>query len=160
MHHHKNFLSHGRKKDGHRKKAHIHGTHSCGHHRGSSKMGRQQQLQEGADITSEHGLSKIRKRKFQRAINENASITHQTGGTASQQDSDLKLSVDLERCVRCGKCVKVCATGAIMVDEDIFRVDSSRCNGCGQCVERCRQEALSLRYSGEEPFGIEPRICS
>jgi ferredoxin len=122
-------------------------------------MGCHQRLQEGANITSEHGLSKFRKKKFQRAKNETASMTHQTGGTASQHDSDLKLSVDLERCVRCGKCEKVCPTGAIMVDEDIFRVDSSRCNGCGQCIERCRHEALSLRNNGGEPFDFEPRIC-
>jgi ferredoxin len=115
-------------------------------------------LQEVPNITSEHGLLKIQKKKFQRAKNENASMTHQTGGTVSQHDSDLKLCVDLERCVRCGKCEKVCPTGAIMVDEDIFRVDSSRCNGCGQCIERCRQKALSLRNSGVEPFGFEPSI--
>ena len=111
-------------------------------------MGRHQRLQEGAIITSEHGLLKIRKRKFQRAKHENASMTHQTGGTESRQDSNLKLSVDLERCVSCGKCEKVCPTGAIMFEGDIFRVDSSRCNGCGQCIERCRQEALSLRNNG------------
>jgi Fe-S-cluster-containing hydrogenase component 2 len=85
-------------------------------------------------------------------------MTHQTRGTASQQESNFILSVDLERCVKCGKCEKVCPTGAIMVDEDIFRVDSSRCNGCRRCIEKCRQEALSLRNNGGEPFGFEPRI--
>ena len=76
-------------------------------------------------------------------------MTYQTRETESQRDSGLKLSVDLERCVRCGKCEKVCPTGAIMVDEDIFRVDSSRCNECRQCVDRCPADALFITTNSE-----------
>ena len=149
MHHHKTFLFHGRKKDSHRKRHNHHDNHASGHHRGFSKIKYHRQSQEGATITSEHGPLKNRKRIFDILKSDISSMTYQTRETESQRDSGLKLSVDLERCVRCGKCEKVCPTGAIMVDEDIFRVDSSRCNECRQCVDRCRQSALSLRDNGE-----------
>ena len=119
MHHHKTFLSHGRKKDGHRKKHNHHGRHAYGHHRGSSKIRCYRQSQEGTTITSDNGLLKNRKRMFHGLKSDISSMTYQTRETASQHDPGLKLSIDLERCVRCGKCEKVCPTGAIMVDEGV-----------------------------------------
>ena len=72
----------------------------------------------------------------------------ETGAYPSAEISFASIS-----CFNCGNapCVIVCPTGAIMVDEDIFRVDTSLCIGCGQCVDRCRQATLSLG-NGEEVF--------
>ncbi|MBW1802297.1 MAG: 4Fe-4S binding protein [Deltaproteobacteria bacterium] len=144
MYHHKTFLSHGRKRGGHRKKHKQHFSHFFGHYAGFSKIRRHRQLEEGAAIPWDHGLLKNRKRLFHGSDRDVSAMKYLTGKTASRRDSGLKLSVDLEKCVRCGKCEKFCPTGAIMVDEDIFRVDTSRCNGCGRCIAGCRQGALSL----------------
>lgn len=144
MHRHKTFSAYGRKRDGHRKKHKHYGSHLFGHHTGSPKIKEHRQSKDGSAITWDHGLSKIRKRAFHRLNGDVSPMMYPMGKTAPQNDSGLKLSADLDKCVRCGKCEKVCPTGAIMVDADIFRVDTSRCNGCGRCTAVCRQAALSL----------------
>jgi ferredoxin len=95
-------------------------------------------------IRSEHEPFKNRRGIFHRLKNNVSPINDLGGDKIPMEETGLRLNVDLERCVRCGKCEKVCPTGAIMVDEDIFRVDSSLCNRCGRCIDGCREAALSL----------------
>jgi pyruvate formate lyase activating enzyme len=48
------------------------------------------------------------------------------------------------KCVRCGKCVTVCPTGAHRVDADGHAFDRSLCTACGACVEACLPGALEF----------------
>lgn len=145
MHHHKSQLSRKRTKDGHGKKEHRQRSHDSRHHRSSSRNGAQC-IHHMDDLkNSRHGHQKKRK-KLRHSLQSNIiTMTDQIREKRSTYDTGLKLNVNLERCCRCGKCEKVCPTGAIMVDDDIFRIASSLCNECGQCVDRCREGALSLR---------------
>ena len=145
MHHHKSAFSRKRKKEGHCKKETIHCFHDFGHHKGPSRREGHHWPHKSAFIKSERKIFMNRKGMFHRLKSDTSPITGPSRYKESMEDTGLKLSVDLERCVRCGKCEQVCPMGAIMVDEDIFRVDSSLCNGCGRCVDGCREGALSLR---------------
>jgi ferredoxin len=149
MHHHKSLFSRKKTGEGHGKKVHRHSSHGCGHHKGSSrKKGYCKHFRN--DFTySEYGLSGNRKVLFHRLENDASLLSDQSIDNISIHDSGLKLNVDLDRCVRCGKCERVCPSGAIMVDEDIFRVDSSLCDKCGCCIDGCREVALSLRENQE-----------
>jgi len=53
----------------------------------------------------------------------------------------LTYSIDLNKCKKCGLCVKKCATNAVSAD---FSIDSSRCTKCGICAEVCKFEAVNV----------------
>ena len=59
-------------------------------------------------------------------------------------------SVDIKRCVGCGKCVQVCPFGAIKeVDfrgEPKAEVIETVCQGCGLCTATCPQGAIQLSH--------------
>jgi NADH-quinone oxidoreductase subunit F len=50
------------------------------------------------------------------------------------------VAVDLEKCVKCKLCVKVCPVSAI--DPVTFKVDSDKCTRCNTCIETCAKKAI------------------
>ncbi len=56
-------------------------------------------------------------------------------------EGPLSARIDLERCVRCGRCIEVCRFFAISSD---YVVDSALCEGCGFCQYVCPNDAISM----------------
>ena len=56
--------------------------------------------------------------------------------------------INLDLCVKCGKCVEVCRFEAISND---FVVDEIKCEGCGACFYKCPSNAINFekKKSGE-----------
>ncbi len=58
--------------------------------------------------------------------------------------------LELEMCDGCGKCTKLCAVGAIVMeeaigfDEPMPGIDPQTCIGCGVCVLRCSEEGAAV----------------
>lgn len=50
--------------------------------------------------------------------------------------------IDISKCTKCNKCLKICPGQAIHTDTGI--VERDRCLGCGLCVGACTQDALSM----------------
>ena len=54
--------------------------------------------------------------------------------------------IDETRCVGCGRCDKVCPTGATFYDKKakklVFEYD--KCIGCGQCVYQCKFDVRKM----------------
>jgi pyruvate formate lyase activating enzyme len=48
------------------------------------------------------------------------------------------------RCVRCGRCVEACPSGAVAIDEDVREIDWARCDLCLQCAPLCSTGALAV----------------
>ncbi len=49
----------------------------------------------------------------------------------------------ISNCTKCGECIEVCPTEALILDEDgIPRIDKALCSTCLQCVKACRFDAL------------------
>lgn len=55
-----------------------------------------------------------------------------------------ELALFVGKCIGCGKCLEVCAEGAIYKYGDELRFDWERCTNCGKCAEVCPSEAKKL----------------
>lgn len=47
-------------------------------------------------------------------------------------------------CKRCGKCMAMCPSDAIYVDNDIMKIDESKCLLCGYCSTACPEFAIRM----------------
>lgn len=149
MHHRKSGSALGLKKAGHGLKHHGHGVHgghgrhgrdheglfkAKGHKKKYGHLARH--LERGELDRGNHKVLNFHGREH--------SPPNGTGELGSRGRSDAKADVNLEKCVLCGKCQRVCPTEAIIVNEDCIHIDATRCTGCGHCVERCKTGALFL----------------
>ncbi len=48
-------------------------------------------------------------------------------------------------CVGLGDCVKVCAFGALTVENGLARVDETKCTACGMCASICPRHSIQLK---------------
>ena len=46
-------------------------------------------------------------------------------------------------CIGCGRCVRICPTGAISLDHGHARIDYDECIACGMCAVTCPRGAIS-----------------
>ena len=170
MHHRKGGCSHGLKSKGRGRKHHGHGGHG-GHGRHGGHHQDHQDHQDHRDhkahedhkdhedlfketghkkkhgrhaLASEHGKFDTGDMKILYFHKRKHSDAFRTGEREFQGRSDVKASVNLDRCVMCGKCQRVCPTEAIIVTEGTVSIDANRCIGCGHCVERCKKGAMFL----------------
>lgn len=51
--------------------------------------------------------------------------------------------VDVDKCVGCGNCAKVCPFGAITIEHGKAVVSPALCQGCRACVSACPKGAIS-----------------
>ncbi|MFW5785098.1 MAG: ATP-binding protein [Chitinispirillaceae bacterium] len=65
--------------------------------------------------------------------------------------SGHKAIVSKEKCVGCGKCVRVCRFSAVGVNADVspnegvtYHIDDIACEGCGVCVRFCPEGAIEF----------------
>lgn len=54
-------------------------------------------------------------------------------------------------CIGCGKCVKDCPVGAMVVRGNVARVDYTKCIGCGKCAKSCPVGAIRIPEKYEKP---------
>ena len=52
---------------------------------------------------------------------------------------------DMDKCVGCGECAKICPVDAVVIEEKQAIVDKEWCIGCGLCVRKCHSGAANLR---------------
>lgn len=59
-------------------------------------------------------------------------------------------------CIGCGKCEKVCAFGAITIENNLAYIDFEKCKLCRKCVNECPTGAIHLENM--EPLPKEPKV--
>ena len=77
-----------------------------------------------------------------------------------EQHAAGKPSVNVEKCIGCRQCSKICAHDAFSFDEirthagangktreiNVAHIDHDRCVGCGRCIAVCNQDAITPDY--------------
>lgn len=57
-----------------------------------------------------------------------------------------KACVNVNECVACGCCARVCPKGAIRIWKGIAaKVDLEKCVGCGLCARECPASAIGIQ---------------
>jgi len=72
------------------------------------------------------------------------------------KESKQKIVVHSEYCIGCRICEGVCSTGAITVD-NVASIDDEKCILCGDCVRECPQNAIEIVNFIEGGKDIMPR---
>lgn len=60
------------------------------------------------------------------------------------QSYQQELIVWKDRCINCGKCVKVCPTEALALVNGQITAILDKCNVCGKCTDVCNTEAIEI----------------
>jgi nitroreductase/NAD-dependent dihydropyrimidine dehydrogenase PreA subunit len=65
------------------------------------------------------------------------------------------ITVDAEKCTRCGLCASLCHENCIQLTDDGPTIDGRVCSTCTQCIAACPNRALS--WGGVSPAAFERR---
>lgn len=57
------------------------------------------------------------------------------------------ISYTLEKCQKCMKCLHVCLTGAISLQDARVKIDNEKCTNCATCIEACVYQGLQAKGS-------------
>lgn len=61
-----------------------------------------------------------------------------------------KPEVDPELCRGCGTCLKMCAAGALTMEDRKAVLDRDACVGCGRCIAACHFDAINPPYDQDK----------
>lgn len=72
------------------------------------------------------------------------------GSRAGKLDmhSTIKPSVNQDKCIGCGVCIKNCNAEAIYFTENKAQVDDKKCVGCAMCIAVCESRAIDVPWQG------------
>lgn len=76
-------------------------------------------------------------------------------GCVSKDKGAVVMKACKAGCIGCGKCEKVCAFGAITIENNLAYIDSQKCKLCRKCVNECPTGAIKL--VGMEPLSKTPK---
>ena len=63
-----------------------------------------------------------------------------------EQHCDGKPTVNEEKCVGCGSCLRICAHDAPVLEQGKAHIDHEKCVGCGRCLAVCPKDAIRAKF--------------
>lgn len=81
--------------------------------------------------------------------------------TPESQRTDPEKGYVLDRCIRCGICVRSCPEGALALSDDRLKIlnDVDKCKACFVCVAKCPQNAVKKYGSIMSVREVVREIC-
>ena len=56
-----------------------------------------------------------------------------------------KAIVNINECVACGTCVKICPLNLITIEQGVFaKINTDKCVGCGKCAKVCPASVIKI----------------
>ena len=52
-------------------------------------------------------------------------------------------TIDTELCIGCGACVRICPSGAIIIEDGKAKINTENCKKCRACVKTCPVKAIT-----------------
>ena len=71
--------------------------------------------------------------------------------------SDVKPSIKIDNCVKCGDCIENCDVDAIEMTEEGARI-TDLCIGCAMCIAVCDYGAVSIPWGGSTNEELQEKI--
>ena len=65
-----------------------------------------------------------------------------------------KASIDLSKCISCGRCLEVCRFDAVSAAP--FKISDTSCEGCGVCVWNCPAGAINFKEALSGTCSVSP----
>ena len=97
------------------------------------------------------GLLKYLESKSFNDISElkNIAVKKITSHANLNKKSHLYPHIDKEKCIKCGKCAKICSESeyqALNFDKENINLNKTQCAGCSLCSHVCPKEAIKMEY--------------
>ncbi len=75
-----------------------------------------------------------------------------------EQHNAGKPHVAQKHCIGCGQCRKICAHGALIIENGKAHIDHDRCVGCGRCIAVCPKNAVQINWD-ETTINLNRKIA-
>ncbi len=60
----------------------------------------------------------------------------------------VKMEINEETCINCGKCTKFCFENALIMKEGHLVFKEENCVGCGLCLKACKEGSIKIKERG------------
>ncbi|MBQ9244837.1 NAD-dependent dihydropyrimidine dehydrogenase subunit PreA [bacterium] len=77
----------------------------------------------------------------------NIAVKKITSHEKLNKESHLYPSIDKEKCIKCGKCAKICSESeyhALNIEKECLNLNREQCAGCSLCSHVCPKEAIKM----------------